>query len=117
MLTEQRTRKLLLQTWGEQACRNLADWPDTLAALLRDRPHDERDFDEDGQLKERAKYPKGSLQPWVDDATRTLCVAFANGAPDDPVASVWRAFSKLDREHCGRLADRLINAARADRPQ
>jgi hypothetical protein len=112
-LTEQRSRKLLLRTWGEQACRNPAHWPDTLAALLRGRPHDERDF-EDGHLKERAKFPRGSMLPWVNDATRALTVAFANGVPPDPADAVWRAFSKLDRTHCATLADRLVNAARAD---
>jgi hypothetical protein len=114
MLTEQRSRELLLQTWGEQACRNPDHWPDTLAALLRGRPHDDRDF-EDGHLKERARYPRGSLLPWVDDATRILTAAFANGVPDDPADAIWRAFSKLDREHCALLADRLITAARGDR--
>jgi hypothetical protein len=54
------------------------------------------------------------MLPWVDLATRSLTAAFAQGVPDDPAGVVWRCFSKLDRHHCARLADRLINAARGD---
>jgi hypothetical protein len=113
-LTEQICRQLLLQTWGEQSCQNPANWPETLASLLKGRPHDDRDFDEHGHLKERAKYPRGSLSPWVDRATRSLTTAFASNIPDDPTDTCWRAFSKLNRQSCARLADRLINAARGN---
>jgi hypothetical protein len=111
-LTEQRVRELLLRTWGEQACRNPANWPDTLESLLRGRPHDARDFDEHGHLKERARYPRSSLLPAVDEATRTLTAAFARGVPDEPATVVWRAFSKLTRDSCARLTERLIAASR-----
>jgi hypothetical protein len=108
VLTEQRTRELLLQTWGEQACQRPTDWPSVLENLLRGHPHDAKDFDERGNLKDRARYPRGSLLPALDEAARTLTEAFANEPPADPIDTVWRAFSKLMRElrQAGRAAER-----------
>jgi hypothetical protein len=111
-LNEQSVRAALLAVWGEQACRRPADWPRVLEELLRGRKHDEKDFDEHGQLKARARYPRASLLPWIDEATRVLTKAFADGVPQNPADTVWRAFSKLDRASCVRLADRLTTLAR-----
>jgi hypothetical protein len=111
MLTEQQTRDELLRIWGEQACQNPNDWPEVLEALLKGRVPDERDVDSDGNLKPKARYPRGGLRRLVDEATRTITAAFVDRIPADPANVVWRAFPRLDRANCARLAMRLIELA------
>jgi hypothetical protein len=83
-------RKPLLLIWLEQACRRPADRPETQDRLL-------------------AKW-----MPLVNEAVAELARLFsADVLPADPVHAVWRAFPRLDREHCTNLAALLIEA-RAD---
>jgi hypothetical protein len=111
MLNEQQTRDELLKIWGEQACIRSADWPEVLAALMKGRAPDERDLDERGNLKPNVRYPKAGLRRLVDDTARTLTAAFADQIPTNPAYVVWRAFPRLDRTNCARLAMRLIEIA------
>jgi hypothetical protein len=88
-VTAERVRELLIQTWGEQACQvNPKEWPDVFARLMKEG-------------KDR-----GSFKPFVDDAVPVL-TKVVNG--DAPIAwdIVWRAFSKLDKEHSATLGHRL----------
>jgi hypothetical protein len=111
MLTEQQTRDALFEIWGQQACQNPAHWPEALENLLRGRIPDERDVDEEGNLKEKTRYPSGGLRRYVDEATRALTQAFVNQVPVNPPITVWRIFPKLTKANCARLADRLVTLA------
>jgi hypothetical protein len=85
-----RVRELLIEVWGTQACQvNPSDWPRVFAAYMQ---------------AEGMK--RGSFKPFVDAAVPVL-TALVNG--DEPILidQVWRAFSKLDKEHCAVLAQRL----------
>jgi hypothetical protein len=95
-------RELLLACWGDQACQHAADWPAVLDRLMKPgtvTPDTSPDA-----------HGRGSLRPAVDEAVAALAAAFANGPPDDPATAVWRAFPKLDREHCETLAAQLVAA-------
>jgi hypothetical protein len=52
-----------------------------------------------------------TLAPLVDHAVAELARLFRDGPPPDhPALAVWRAFPRLDREHCAKLATLLIDA-------
>jgi hypothetical protein len=91
----------LLAVWGRQTCRNRADWPATLDRLLKDAP----------ATPGGTSHGRASLEPAVEGAIAALAAAFAAGPPADPAEAVWRAFPKLDREHCGELAGLLTAEA------
>jgi hypothetical protein len=93
-------RALLLETWGAQACRRPADWPDVLGRLLK------------SGVGLSGGMTRTSMKDAVDDAVIALAAAFDANAPlpDDPSRVVWRAFTKLDHVHCRLLAQRLVEA-------
>ena len=97
--------RLLLQVWGEQACQRPADWPDVLARLLKDGTATPGNGDE-------GRRPRASMKPAVDAAVAALAAGFGadTAPPADPPLAVWRAFPKLDKAHCARLAALLIEA-------
>jgi hypothetical protein len=82
-------RELLLAVWLEQACRRPADRPEVLARLLL------------------------RWGPAVDEAVAALA-AFRDGVPADPADATWRAFPRLDRNHCAQLTTSLIAAGGRD---
>jgi len=94
-------RELLCSVWGEQSCQiEPDDWPRVLELLLRDcgpsNPYG---------------HARASLKPLVDEAVAKLLDAFfADVPPTDPLDAVCRSFPRLDREHCKKLAERLIEA-------
>jgi hypothetical protein len=63
------------------------------------------------QAHESDRRSRYSLKDAVDEAVPALLAAFRDGSPADPAATVWRCFPKLNREHCGRLAERLVDIA------
>jgi hypothetical protein len=93
-MKRERIREALLDVWGHQACRNPADWPDTLERFMK---------------AGGGKWPRAALKPAVDEAVEAL---FLRGNATDKGAGitddeVWRAFSRLDPEHRGTLAQWL----------
>jgi hypothetical protein len=96
MIDAARVRELLIQVWGEQACQvNPKDWPAAFDRYMKDG-------------KDR-----GSFKPFVDDAVPVL-TSLANKPDTITPTEVWRAFSKLDKEHCAILAERLTNERNAN---
>ena len=96
-------RASLLNVWGEQACQHQKDWPEVLARLMAPTTS--------SQNSSPNNHGRAGQRPWVDHAVTELTAAFANGPPADPTDAVWRAFPKLDREHCAQLAVLLSDAA------
>jgi hypothetical protein len=94
-------REILLQVWGEQACRRAEDWPEVLARLMKSSPASPGGF------------PRASLAPLVDSAVAQLVHLFGKDVPVDPARAVWRAFPRLDSLHCAKLADLLLEARTA----
>jgi hypothetical protein len=97
-MTEATIRKLLLSVWGQQACQvRPGDWPVVLQRLLKAAPED----------AERARYPRGSLAPAVNEAVARI-EGLIQAQPSDLAFEIWRAFPKFDRAHAAQLADMLI---------
>ena len=90
-------RELLLDEWGKQACRNPADWPGVLRALMRDGGGPD--------VNKRC-----SMAPAVDLAVERLTALFEGAPPANPGLAVRRAFWKLDRAHAEALARRILAA-------
>ena len=82
-------RDTLLDLWLEQGVRRAADRPETQERLL-------------------ARWGES-----VDQAVADLATAFGDSVPADPVAAVWRAFPRLDCDHCAALAQALIEGRAA----
>ena len=85
-------RTLLLQVWGQQACKNADQWPDALA-----------------RMRVAQTNRRGSITPWIEHAVLALAACLASGQPVTGV-DVWKAFSKLDVAHRNELAA-LLNLA------
>jgi hypothetical protein len=89
-------RQDLLAVWGHQTCQiRPTDWPGVLKRLLLPAHTPEREA------------LRGGLAPAVTEAVATLTAAYADREPTDAARVIWRAFPKLDQEHCQMLADWL----------
>jgi hypothetical protein len=83
-------RDKVFEVWAEQACPE--HWPEVRQRLLE------------------------KLAPFVDDAVAELAWLFGDvPSADDPALAVWATFPKLDRDHCTRLAELLIQAREVPR--